>query len=300
MKIDRLIGIITILLQNKKITAPQLAEIFEVSRRTIHRDIEDICKAGIPIVTTQGTNGGIAIMDSFKIEKTLFSVEDLSAIFAGLCSLDSITQSNKYKNIIMKFSAQKDSLILKNNILIDLSSHYKDTLAPKIELLQASIENSTQVSFCYHNHSGERCIVADPYLVIFQWSSWYLLGFDDARKQFKLYKLNRLCDLHSTKTSFQLQEIPKETLEFSNFFTEELQAVILFDKSEKYRLVEEYGVDSFTETPEGSLLFSFPFTNQNYLLSWVLSFGENAELMEPKELRPILQERLKKTLEKYF
>ncbi len=72
-----------------------------------------------------------------------------------------------------------------------------------------------------------------------------------------------------------------------------LQAVILFDKSEKYRLVEEYGVNSFTETPEGNLRFSFSFTNQNYLLSWVLSFGKNAELMEPKELRPILQERLK-------
>jgi predicted DNA-binding transcriptional regulator YafY len=142
--------------------------------------------------------------------------------------------------------------------------------------------------------------VVDPYLVIFQWSNWYLLGFDDAETQFKLYKLNRICDLHATNTNFQLQEIPKEKLDFSSFFTEELQAVILFDKSEKYRLVEEYGIDSFTEMPEGNLRFSFAFTNHNYLLSWVLSFGENAELIEPKSLRPILQERLKKTIKKYF
>ena len=66
MKIDRLIGIITILLQKEKVTAPQLAEKFEVSRRTINRDIEDICKAGIPIMTTQGVHGGISIMEDYK------------------------------------------------------------------------------------------------------------------------------------------------------------------------------------------------------------------------------------------
>ena len=69
MKIDRLIGIITILLQRDKITAPELAERFEVSRRTINRDIEDICKAGIPVITTQGNGGGISIIDNYKIDK---------------------------------------------------------------------------------------------------------------------------------------------------------------------------------------------------------------------------------------
>ena len=75
MKIDRLIGIITILLGQDKVTAPELAKRFEVSRRTINRDIEDICKAGIPLITTQGYGGGISIADGYKIEKTLFTEE---------------------------------------------------------------------------------------------------------------------------------------------------------------------------------------------------------------------------------
>jgi predicted DNA-binding transcriptional regulator YafY len=300
MKIDRLIGIITLLLQNDKITAPELAERFEVSRRTINRDVEDICKAGIPIVTMQGVNGGIAIMDSYKIDKTLFSNEDFKAIFTGLSSLDSVTQSRKYKNIIEKFSLHKDSIFLKNSILIDLSSHYKETLAPKIELLLASIENNTQVSFSYNNQNGEHSVVADPYLVVFQWSSWYMLGFDNATKQFKLYKLNRICDMKQTNQTFKLQEIPEESLDFKKYFIDKIQAVILFDKSEKYRLIEEYGVDSFVEMPDGKLRFSFPFTNQDYLLSWVFSFGEKAELIEPSELRPLIQIRLKKAAEQYI
>ena len=73
MRIDRLIGILTILLQKEQVTAPELAERFEVSRRTINRDIEELCKAGIPIVTTQGQGGGIAIMDGFKMDRTLFT-----------------------------------------------------------------------------------------------------------------------------------------------------------------------------------------------------------------------------------
>lgn len=300
MKIDRLIGIIIILLQNEKITAPELAEKFEVSRRTINRDIEDICRAGIPIITTQGANGGIAIMEGYKIDKTLFSEKDLQAIFTGLFSLDSVAQSKKYKNVIDKFVSNKDSFLLKNNILIDLSSHYKDTLAPKIELLQASIENRTQVSFIYYNQSGEQLVIVEPYLLIFQWGSWYAMGFDDIGKQFKLYKLNRMCNIKTTEQSFELREIPKDKMDFSKYFTDEIQAVILFDESEKHRLIDEYGADSFTPTSDGKLRFSFAFTNQNYLLSWILSFGEKAELIEPKELRFIMEERLKNAIKKYF
>lgn len=91
MKIDRLIGILSILLQQEKVTAPYLAEKFEVSRRTINRDIEDICKAGIPVVTSQGQNGGISIMDGYRMDKTLLTSSDMQAILAGLKSLDSVS-----------------------------------------------------------------------------------------------------------------------------------------------------------------------------------------------------------------
>lgn len=82
MKIDRLIGILSILLQKEKTTAPFLAEKFEVSRRTINRDIEALCKAGIPIVTAQGQNGGISIMEGYKIDRTLLTSDDMQAILA--------------------------------------------------------------------------------------------------------------------------------------------------------------------------------------------------------------------------
>ena len=80
MKIDRLIGILSILLQKETITAPVLAEQFEVSRRTISRDIDTLCQAGIPIVTRQGINGGISIMDGYTIDRTLLTGSEMKDI----------------------------------------------------------------------------------------------------------------------------------------------------------------------------------------------------------------------------
>jgi predicted DNA-binding transcriptional regulator YafY len=102
MKIDRLLGIITILLQDEITTAPKLAEKFEVSRRTINRDIEDLCKAGIPLVTLQGSGGGIRIAEGYKLDKTLLTTKEMQAILAGLKSLDSVSGTNQYNQLLDK------------------------------------------------------------------------------------------------------------------------------------------------------------------------------------------------------
>ena len=100
MKIDRLIGILSVLLQKEKTTAPELAARFEVSRRTINRDIEDLCMAGIPIQTSRGVDGGISIMEGFSMDRTLLTSKDMKMIMAGLRSLDSVSGSNYYGQLM--------------------------------------------------------------------------------------------------------------------------------------------------------------------------------------------------------
>ena len=111
MKIDRLIGILSILLQEEKITAPELAERFEVSRRTIYRDIENLCKAGIPIFTSPGAGGGISIMDGYKMDRTILSSKDMQMILAGLRSLDSVSGSHYYGQLMEKLKAGSSDVI---------------------------------------------------------------------------------------------------------------------------------------------------------------------------------------------
>ena len=111
MKIDRLIGILSILLQEEIITAPELAERFEVSRRTINRDIEDLCRAGIPIFTSQGAGGGISIMDGYRMDRTILTSRDMQMILAGLRSLDSVSGSHYYGQLMEKLKAGSSDVI---------------------------------------------------------------------------------------------------------------------------------------------------------------------------------------------
>ena len=134
MKTDRLIGILSILLQEEKTTAPELAEKFEVSRRTINRDIEDLCKAGIPIRTAQGTGGGISIMDGYRMDRTILTSKDMQMILAGLRSLDSVSGNRYYGQLMEKIQTGSSEFISeRDSMLIDLSSWYKGSLVPKIE-----------------------------------------------------------------------------------------------------------------------------------------------------------------------
>ncbi|MCI8500805.1 MAG: YafY family transcriptional regulator [Oscillospiraceae bacterium] len=290
MKLDRMIGILSILLQQEKVTAPYLAEKFEVSRRTISRDIEALCMAGIPLATTPGQNGGISIMEGYKIDRTLLSRSDMQAILAGLRSLDSVSGTRRYAQLMEKLSAGASSLLAGDtHILIDLSSWYKASLSPKIELLHGAILSAHRVSFTYFAPKGESGRTVEPYDLIFQWSSWYLWGWCSNREDFRLFKLNRMTGLKLEKP-FQKRPAPLPDLSPERVFPNVYQVKAKIRPEFKWRLVEEYGPDSFVEQPDRSLLFSTGFTDRENLICWIASFGEGAELLEPVEFR---QEMLK-------
>jgi len=300
MKIDRLIGILAILLQREKVTAPFLAEKFEVSRRTINRDIENLCKAGIPLVTSQGTNGGITIMDGYRVDRTLLTSSDMQSILAGLKSLDSVAGTNRYQQLMEKLSVGGSSMLAANNhIVIDLASWYKTSLAPKIELLQAAIERRETVSFCYYAPRGESVRTIEPYLLVFQWASWYIWGYCLERAGFRLFKLNRILELKTTGQLFEGRELPEFEVKKQMRYPAEITVKALFEPVMKWRLIEEYGVDSFEEQEDGRLLFQFDFMDKENIFSWVLSFGRHVELLSPVGLREEFKNLTKEITKKY-
>lgn len=292
MKIDRLIGIITTIQQQKFVTAPYLAEKFEVSRRTINRDIEDICKAGIPIVTTQGANGGISIMEGFALDTTVFTEQELSAIFAGLRSLDSVSNSAYAEKLAQKIGGSS-AISLADNMVIDLASFYKDDLAAKMDTIKQAIKASKCISFhyCYDKGEGDKCI--EPYLIVFKWSDWYVFGFCKERQDFRMYKLRRLWNLKITEDSFQKREIPEEKRQFGTHMTDDYVITAVYDLSVKYRLVEEYGHNSFTEQEDGWLYTEWGFTRPERAVEWFLGFGDKVKVLAPPEM----VERMKRAID---
>ena len=300
MKIDRLIGILSLLLQRDSVTAPELAERFEVSRRTINRDVEALCQAGIPIVTRQGTGGGIAIMEGYRMDRTVLSTADMQAILAGLQSLDSVSGSRRYAQLMEKLSAGNPDVIRAGQaFLIDLSSWYKDSLPPKIQLIHGAIEAGLIIGFDYLSPGGETWREIEPYYLVFHWSNWYVWGWCRSREDFRLFKLNRMDGLHLTGAGFEKRQAPLPDLSPRHIFPGGIRVKALFTPDCAWRLAEEFGRDCYELQADGRLLFQADYTDREGLISWLMTFGEKAELLEPGEIRRELAEKIKRMGETY-
>lgn len=285
MKIDRLIGIVTILLQQDKITASELAGRFEVSRRTINRDIEDLCKAGIPLVTTQGNGGGISIADGYKIDKSLFTHEELQTVLTGVKGIDSVSRTSYLTNLLDKLSRKGRRIAADDTVMIDLASHYQAALASKIDIIKKAILQRRRISFKYCYEKGESLRVLEPYHLVFKWSSWYVFGYSMERAAYRLFKLNRLWELQTEEEYYVVRNIPEEELNFERYFeNSHIHLKAIFDSSEKYRLIDEYGIDCYSLNKDGGLLFECDFASYVNMRKWIFSFGDKVRLLEPVEL----------------
>ena len=176
-----------------------------------------------------------------------------------------------------------------DSILIDLSSWYKETLAPKISSIQDAIENRHILEFYYYAPSGESKRSIEPYYIVFKWTSWYVYGWCLKRKDYRLFKLNRMDKVKETHKEFTCRNAPVPDLSSELRFPRNIVLKALFDPDMKWRLVEEFGPDCYEEQENGKLLLIRDYSDIENLTMWMLTFGDKVEVIEPLEVR----ERLK-------
>jgi len=300
MKLDRLLGILTILLKNNRVTAPQLAEKFEVTRRTIGRDIDTLCQAGIPIVTHQGGGGGISVADGYKLDKSILTADELSNMIAALKGIGSVSEKSQIERTLDKLSANKDAVVsLREPIVIDLASHYKGSLMPKIKLIKQAVLGQRLIEFDYYYEKGQSRRRIEPYFVIFQWTAWYVFGFCLERQDWRMFKLARLWDLQLCGETYTSREIPPERRDFNAHLPDDKKLVALFEPSVKYQLIETYGLNCFTETEDGRLRLEIGYTNRDCTISWLLGFGNKAKVIEPIDMADEIKRIAEKIIQNY-
>jgi predicted DNA-binding transcriptional regulator YafY len=300
VKIDRLLGIVTILLQKGKSTAPELAKRFEVSTRTIFRDVEDICKAGIPVVSTQGGGGGIEIADGYRLDHSALTSEELQNILTGLKGIGSVTEGPKVERLIEKLTPGKQSVVsAQDSIVIDLASHYKASLSEKIELIKTAISHCKHLGFDYYSEKGHAPRLVEPYYIAFKWSAWYVFGFCTEKQDFRLFKLNRMWNAAEVNRTFTPREIPQDELSLDDYFEDSETATVLFDGSSEYLIAEEYGPDSYERLDDGRLKMKLKYTNRKYIVRWLLGFGGSAVVLSPPDLAAEMQDAVKKMNRNY-
>lgn len=286
MKSERQLTILSILLQKQSITVSELAKKLEVSKRTIQRDIDALSLSGIPIVTRQGLGGGISILDSFKLNKTLLTDNEMAAILSGLRSLDSVSQGNSNRYLMEKLREGSSSVVTGSEyMLIDLSSWFHDSITQKINTLKDAISNRKVVSFRYISPTSDELRKVEPYYLVFHWSNWYVWAYSIERSAMRLFKLNRIENVNILNEDYIDRKPDLPNLISQNLFNQGQKVSVVFDSSVKWRVYENFGVENIFTLPDGRILFKGKYSDEDYFLSFMLTFTNKAEILEPLELR---------------
>ncbi len=292
MKVDRLVSIIMLLLDKERMGAQELADMFEVSPRTIYRDIDTIDMAGIPIRSTSGVGGGFEIMQEYKIDKKVFSTADLSAILMGLSSLSNMVRGNELVNALAKVKSfipadkAKDIELKANQIYIDLSPWMGNrNVQPYLEIIKTALQESKLLSFDYTDRYGNKTArTAEPYQLVLKSSHWYWQGYCYKRNDFRLFKLSRTSNLQIQEESFSPRDYEKPKLDFDDIFAI-MQIKIRIHKSVMDRVLDYCTYEHFSPDGDEHYIVSFPFIENEYYYNILFSFGDRCECLEPYHIR---------------
>ena len=290
-----------ILLNKKRISAQELADTFEVSPRTIYRDIDAICMAGIPIRSTSGVGGGFEIMPNYKIDKNVFSTADLSTILMGLSGLSNIVQGDELIHTLTKIKSfipaeqSKDVEIKASQIFIDLHPWMgNQNLQPYLETIKTALQEKRLLTFTYLNHHGNECSrTVEPYQLVFKNSHWYFQGYCYLRNDFRLFKLSRILNLYMEDENFISREYQKPLLDIDDIVAPMQKTIVLrIHKSIMERVLDYCTYDQFSPDGDSHYIVHFPFIENDYYYDMLLSFGNKCECLEPPQIREELRLRI--------
>ncbi|KYN78467.1 decarboxylase [Clostridium sporogenes] len=305
MKINRLLAIVVILLNRKKISASELAEKFEVSVRTIYRDIEAINLAGIPIVSQIGNNGGFYIIDNYKINHQLLTLEDMISIIEALKNMNRFLDDKnvevaieKVKNIIPKEKKEVFDLHFEQMFIDTLPWGFKKCEEEnlKYKIIHDAIALKKCIAFDYRNSKSEyNWREAEPLTLVFKGFYWYLFSFCKLKNDYRFFKLSRMENLALLDEKINKNRISyKEYIDINKTQEVPTRIVLKFNEKVRYRVDDCFHKDDIKIQEDGSIIVDTYFLEDEWVYSMILSYGEYVEVIEPNHIREIIKNKCKK------
>ncbi|EAE2781365.1 YafY family transcriptional regulator [Listeria monocytogenes] len=308
MKIERLLKLLFYLLNNQRVTINDLMNYLEVSRRTIFRDLDTLTLAGFPIITFQGAGGGIELMEGYKYDKSILDDEDFSNVLTALNSLKNLGDDQKVEYLINRIVPKE----LKENfeesdVIVDLSSWFRVDDSQNLFLdLRNAVNNHSFVKIEYHSASKYTTRTIEPYKLIFKQNDWYLLAYCMTRKDYRLFKLNRISFYNISEKSFIPKKVPRELLSFkmpskapiTYEDNKKYQVVLEYDKNDKGFLIDILGAMNFKDSKDKHYIIF-----DTYALDWaehiVISLEDKVTVLEPESLRINVANKILNMSKKY-
>lgn len=302
LKLERLVSIIYKLLNNEVLSASTLAEEYQVSPRTIYRDIDVICAAGFPVVSHQGMNGGYGIMDGYKMDKSLLGSYDVDALITVLTSLSTVFNDVRAQGTIERLQTIGEQHE-RPNLTVDLNTYR--TEPDSLSHLRAGIMEHHVVQFDYINSKNERTSrEIEPVRLQFKYRSWYVYGYCRSRRDYREFRLSRMLNVHLTNRHFEAHVLSIEEPSTAPLVTQEIMTDVVF---RVYPDALAEALDHFQQADkqfheDGSMTMRVQVhkpLQAPWLWSFLLSLGSGAEVLEPLALRDVLETQLRNALRRY-
>lgn len=298
MQINRLFEIVYLLLERNTITAKELAEHFGVSVRTIYRDIDVLSLSGIPIYTNKGKNGGISLIDSFVLDKSILSEEEQNQILFALQSLEKLDISSEKKALDkMKTLFNKQN---KNWIEVDFSNWGIDEKqSRKFETIKNAVLNRKVIEFIYFNSYGEESKrQVEPLQIWFKDKSWYLIAYCRLKNDYRIFKIARIDDIKVLDEVFE-RELVKETQNKKPDF-KIVSLTLEISKERAYRVYDDFERENITKNENGDFIVKVDYPENDWVYEYILSYGEFIKVIAPEYSKNIIKEKIKKMQKNYF
>jgi len=297
-----------LLLERDVVPTSELAEKLEVSRRTIFRDIDTLNIAGMPIMVTRGSTGGVSLMKTYKVDKKLFTPKDVQSLITSLQSHNQLLENKEIANTLTKLhSMTKENDLLKQNInyqnfSIDLEPNQGNrSLRILLKVIETAMNDKRYLLFNYTDKSGDGTSrKVEPYKVVFKESSWYLQAFSIERNDYRIFKLARMSDVQLSEETFTPRDFAPLPMDGSNWMTKDIVTVIIrVDKSLKDKVIERFGEEYIIARNENNYIAKYPIVDNEDGYNVLLKFGRKCEIIEPLSVRQNFKKYLMKIMERY-
>jgi len=308
MRIDRLLSITIMMLNRDRVTAKELSNKFEISIRTIYRDLDALLLAGIPIMSFPGNEGGYGLIENYKINHRLLSLNEMLSILSSLKSINVSLKNKEYDSAMEKIKSlipddKKEEIENQSEqIVLDFLPWGNNKNQKKnLENIHKAIVNSKIIKFSYINNKGEKISrETEPMTLFFKGYGWYLFGYCLIKKDYRIFRLTRIKNLHVKNSSFIKRKKSYKELSRSEFIDKDkIELVIKFSQDVRVWVEDAFDEHEINELPESQLIVRTISSNADWIYPWILSFGDSAEVLQPLCIREKMLKISKNIYKKY-
>ncbi len=310
MKIDRLLAMTILLLNRERVSAKELADRFEVSTKTIYRDMETLNQSGIPIVAHQGTSGGFEIMEQYTIARQFLTLNEINTMVSVVKGITGIVDDSKFASLLEKVKAllsKADTIHAEKSttgIIFDFNPWGQSPAErDKVNILKQSIEETRKVSIQYLNMNGKESErVIEPSALILKGYIWYLHAYCTLRNDFRVFRLSRIHELKMLMEQCTRRETPSLDgyvweAEWSTDVKHEM--ILNFDRQVRHRIVDSFDPEMVTVLEDGSIQVMGEFAKDEWFYGMLLSYGEHVKVEQPANVAEEVVRRAQRIVERY-